>query len=82
MNYLIAFRDSPIVIDASVTQLNKEIAMSKTKSSKSTTTSAVVARVQKAVAIKHAGKVPKGSFVGRMQRAADKRNQTTRSTSK
>lgn len=41
--------------------------MSKKPSTKSTTP-VVVARVQRAVAIKNSGQVPKGSYVGRLQR--------------
>lgn len=44
--------------------------MSNSKPSRKSTTPAVVARVQRAVAIKHGGQVPKGSYVGRMQRIA------------
>ena len=42
--------------------------MSKSKSSPKPTTPAVVARVQGAVAVQNGGQVPKGSYVGRMQR--------------
>lgn len=42
--------------------------MSKSKSSPKSTTPAVVARVQRAVAVQNGGQVPKGSHVGRMQR--------------
>lgn len=41
-------------------------------SNKSPTTPAVVARVQGAVATRAGGGLPKGSYVGRMQRAASK----------
>ena len=44
--------------------------MSKSKSSSNSTTPAVVARVQRAVAIQNGGQVPKGSYVGHMQRTA------------
>lgn len=44
--------------------------MSKTKSQSKSTTPVVVARVQRAVALKSGGQVPKGSYVGRMQRVA------------
>ncbi len=44
--------------------------MSKSKSSNNSTTPAVVSRVQRAVAIQNGGQVPKGNYVGRMQRAA------------
>lgn len=44
--------------------------MSNSKPSSKSTTPTVVARVQSAVAIKHGGQVPKGSYVGRMQRIA------------
>lgn len=40
------------------------------KSVSKTTTPAVVARVQRAVAITNDGQIPKGSYVGRMQRIA------------
>jgi hypothetical protein len=50
--------------------------MSKRKPSAKLTTPAVVARVQRAVAVKNGGKIPKGSFVGRMQRAAAKLRST------
>lgn len=42
--------------------------MSKSKSSPKSTTAAAVARVQGAVAVQNGGQVPKGSYVGRMQR--------------
>lgn len=42
--------------------------MSKSKPSNHSTTPAVVARVQSAVAINNRRQVPKGSYVGRMQR--------------
>lgn len=42
--------------------------MSKSKSSSKSITPAAVARVQGAVAAQNGGQVPKGSYVGRMQR--------------
>ena len=42
--------------------------MTKSKSVGKPTTGAAVARVQSAVATQHGGGVPKGSYVGRMQR--------------
>ena len=39
---------------------------------KKSTTQKAVARVQRAVAIQHGGGVPKGSYVGRMQKVAGK----------
>ena len=42
--------------------------MSNAKPSNNSTTPAVVARVQRAVATQHNGQVPSGSYVGRMQR--------------
>lgn len=56
--------------------------MSKTKSSRNSTTPTVVARVQGAVAGKHGGQVPKGSYVGRMQRVAAQTVASKGSTSK
>lgn len=43
--------------------------MTKSKSGGNPTTGAAVARVQSAVATRHGGAVPKGNYVGRMQRA-------------
>lgn len=48
--------------------------MSNSKPSSKPTTPAVVARVQSAVAIKNGGQVPKGSYVGRMQRTVAKQS--------
>jgi len=42
--------------------------MSKSKPSVKPVTPTVVARVQRAVAVKNGGKTPPGSYVGRMQR--------------
>lgn len=42
--------------------------MSNSKPSSKSTTPAVVARAQRAVAIQNGGRVPKDSYVGRMQR--------------
>ena len=44
------------------------------KSSSKTTTPSVVARIQRAVAVQNGGQVPKGSYVGRMQRAVAQSN--------
>ena len=43
--------------------------MTKSKSVSNPITGAAVARVQSAVATQHGGGVPKGNYVGRMQRA-------------
>lgn len=44
--------------------------MSTAKPSCKPTTTTVAARVQRAVATKNGGQIPKGSYVGRMQRTA------------
>lgn len=56
--------------------------MSKSKSSSNTTTNAVVARVQHAVAVKHGGQTPQGSYVGRLQRTVAQSQSPTRSKTK
>lgn len=48
--------------------------MSKARNSGKSTTAAVVARVQSAVARQSAGMVQQGSYVGRMQRTAAQAN--------
>lgn len=56
--------------------------MSKPKSTNNSTTPDVAARVQRAVAIQNGGKVPKGSYVGRIQRTVAKAQSTTVGKSK
>jgi hypothetical protein len=56
--------------------------MSKSKSQNNSTTPTVVSRVQHAIAIQNGGQVPKGSYVGRLQRTVAKAQLVTVEKSK
>ena len=56
--------------------------MKSSKPSNQSTTPSVVARVQRAVAINNGGQVPKGSYVGRIQRTVAQQPTATGSKNK